>query len=76
METIKAERDAIESELRSVTTDMRPLFLQALSQDGAINEQVISAEHLGRSFADLRRQVAESLQRQEELIAKIQVLVQ
>lgn len=72
METIKAERDTIECELKSATADMKTTFLNALAQDGAINEQAMSVENLGRVFGPLQRQVKESLQKQEALVAEIQ----
>jgi programmed cell death 6-interacting protein len=51
---------------------MKSTFLSALAQDGAINEQAISVESLGRVFGPLQRQVKESLQKQEALVADIQ----
>ncbi|PNF20765.1 Programmed cell death 6-interacting protein [Cryptotermes secundus] len=72
VETIKAERDTIECELKSATVDMKSTFLNALAQDGAINEQAISVESLGRVFGPLQRQVKESLQKQEALVVDIQ----
>ncbi|XP_059478622.1 programmed cell death 6-interacting protein [Neocloeon triangulifer] len=72
VEAIKAERDVIESELNSPTSDMHDKFLSALAQDGAINEANLSVEALGRTYGSLSKQVQESLQRQEALIAEIQ----
>ncbi|GLG92649.1 Programmed cell death 6-interacting protein [Gryllus bimaculatus] len=72
VETLKAERDVIESELKSATVDMQAQFLSALGQDGAINEQALSVETLGRVYGPLQKQVAESVQRQETLVANIQ----
>ncbi|ROT61517.1 ALG-2 interacting protein x [Penaeus vannamei] len=72
VETLKAERDAIECELKSATIDMKNVFLNALAQDGAINEQGMSAESLGRVFGPLQKQVKESIERQEELVKNIQ----
>ena len=73
METIKAERDAIESELKSATADMKSKFLNALAQDGAISEHAMSVESLGMVYGPLQRQVKESLQKQEALVADIEV---
>lgn len=73
MEIIKAERDAIESELKSATLDMKSKFLNALAQDGAISEHAMSVESLGMIYGPLQRQVKESLQKQEALVADIQV---
>jgi len=73
VETIKAERDAIEAELKSATVDMKSKFLNALAQDGAISEHAMSVESLGTVYGPLQRQVKESLQKQEALVADIQV---
>lgn len=73
MEIIKAERDAIESELKSATVDMKSKFLNALAQDGAISEHAMSVESLGMVYGPMQRQVKESLQKQEALVADIQV---
>jgi len=73
VETIKAERDAIEAELKSATVDMKSKFLNALAQDGAISEHAMSVESLGMVYGPLQRQVKESLQKQEALVADIQI---
>lgn len=73
METIKAERDVIESELKSATTDMKDVFLTALAKDGAISEAPISVETLGRVYGPLQKQVAESIEKQASLISRIRV---
>ncbi|KAG7172531.1 programmed cell death 6-interacting protein-like [Homarus americanus] len=72
VETLKAERDAIECELKSATIDMKDVFLNALAQDGTINEAAISTESLGRVFGPLQKQVKESVERQESLVKNIQ----
>lgn len=73
VETIKAERDAIESELKSVTIDMKSTFLQALAHDGAINEAELSKDSLSQTYSALQKQVKESIDKQESLLANIQV---
>ncbi|CAH0558884.1 unnamed protein product [Brassicogethes aeneus] len=72
VETIKAERDVIESELKSAATDMKGVFLSALSKDGAISEAPLSVETLGKTYGPLQKQVAESVQRQAGLVDRIQ----
>ncbi|KAK3859625.1 hypothetical protein Pcinc_034275 [Petrolisthes cinctipes] len=72
VETLKAERDAIECELKSATADMKEVFLNALGQDGSINEAAMSTESLGRVFGPLQKQVKESLDRQESLVKNVQ----
>ncbi|KAI4457578.1 pcd6 interacting protein-related [Holotrichia oblita] len=73
VDTIKAERDAIELELTSATLDMKDKFLTALSNDGTINEPAMSVESLGQTFGPLQKQVRESIEKQEGLMERIQV---
>lgn len=72
VETIKAEREVIESELKSATFDMKGVFLRALGQDGAISEPALSMETLGKGLLPLQQQVDQSLERQRNLVASIQ----
>ncbi|XP_035736483.1 programmed cell death 6-interacting protein-like [Vespa mandarinia] len=72
VETLKAERDVIESELKSATTDMKTTFLSALAKDGVIDEPNISVENIGKCYGPLQKEVRESLSLQEKLIADIQ----
>lgn len=71
VETIKAERDVIESELKSATVDMKDQFLQALAQDGAIDPN-LAIGHVGKSLSPLQKQVFESVNRQQTLVQDIQ----
>lgn len=71
VETIKAERDVIESELKSATVDMKTQFLQALAQDGAIDPATV-VSHVGKSLNPLQKQVADSVGRQSTLVSDIQ----
>lgn len=73
VETIKAERDVIESELKSATIDMKSTFISALVKDGAISEAAVSVEKLGEIYGPLQSQVRDSIKKQEGLIEKIQV---
>lgn len=73
VETLKTERDVIESELKSTTIDMKTTFLSALAKDGAIDEPNLSVESIGKSYGPLQKQVRDSVSRQEQLIAEIQV---
>uniref|UniRef100_A0A1L8DJF9 Putative programmed cell death protein n=1 Tax=Nyssomyia neivai TaxID=330878 RepID=A0A1L8DJF9_9DIPT len=72
VETIKAERDAIEAELKSATVNMKEQFLGALAKDGAINEPAMSVGEIGRTLAPLQTQVQESIKRQEGILAEVQ----
>lgn len=69
--TIKAERDVVESELRSATVNLRDQFLAALVADGAINEPAISMSEIHRVLTPLQAQVQDSLSRQETLVRDI-----
>lgn len=73
VETIKAERDVIESELKSATIDMKDVFLGALAKDGAISEPAMSIESLGQIYGPLQKQVKESVERQATLMEDIRV---
>ncbi|GJQ69171.1 putative programmed cell death 6-interacting protein [Trypoxylus dichotomus] len=73
VDTIKAERDAIEQELTSATLDMKSKFLSALANDGSINEPALSVESLGQVFGPLQKQVKESIEKQEGLLERIQI---
>ncbi|ALC45750.1 ALiX [Drosophila busckii] len=72
VETIKAERDAVESELKSATFNMKNEFLQALQKDGAIDEPALSLARIGQVLSPLQTQVKESTERQQTLVADIQ----
>lgn len=69
---MKAERDVIESELKSATLDMKSTFLSALAKDGAISEPQMSVESLGQVYGPLQKQVKDSIGRQEQLVSDIQ----
>jgi hypothetical protein len=73
VETLKAERDTIESEFKCATNDIKATFLSALAKDGAIDEPNISVENLGKCYGPLQKQVRESVTRQDKLIAEIEV---
>lgn len=72
VDTIKVEREVIESELKSATVDLKDQFLRALAQDGAINEPSISVGSIGKALAPLREQVNDSIARQDSLVHHIQ----
>lgn len=72
VETVKVERDVIESELKAATVNMKDEFLQALAQDGAINEPALSVAQIGKTLSPLQNQVKESIERQQTLVSDIQ----
>jgi len=75
VDTLKAERSVVEAELKSANPDMKAVFLQAAA-NGSLNEPVLSVQSLGRAFGPLQQQVAESIGRQERIIAETQELYQ
>ena len=48
-------------------------FMAAMAAEGLVNEESISAQELDRVYGPLRQQVVDSCQRQEMLMARIQV---
>lgn len=70
---MKAERDVIESELKSATLDMKSTFLSAMAKDGVIDEPNLSVESIGQVYGPLQKQVRESAERQQVLISEVQV---
>jgi len=75
VETLKAERAVMESELKGTNPDMKTVFLQAAA-NGTLNEPVLSVQSLGRTFGPLQQQVGESVTKQEKIIAEVQDLYQ
>lgn len=75
VDTIRAERQVIESELKTANPDMLSVFTSAAAS-GQLDEQAISQDSLGRVFGPLQAQTQESIERQERLIAQIQELHQ
>ena len=57
VETLKAERQAIEAEIKSKNPDMKNVFLSAHANEGSINEEEMSKETLNRAFSSLLDQV-------------------
>jgi len=71
VETLKAERQAIEAEIKGTNPDMKNVFLTTHGQEGAINEEEMSKETLDRAFSGLIHQVNDSIQRQEGILKEM-----
>uniref|UniRef100_A0A182NM28 BRO1 domain-containing protein n=1 Tax=Anopheles dirus TaxID=7168 RepID=A0A182NM28_9DIPT len=71
VETMKVERECIESELKSLTIDLKERFLGALATEGVINEPAISLSEIGKVIGPLQEQVGETLARQQVLTTEI-----
>ncbi|XP_048781056.2 programmed cell death 6-interacting protein-like isoform X4 [Ostrea edulis] len=72
VETIKAEREVMENELKDAKFDMTSKFFSALATDGAINEEMLSGSELDRIYGPLRQQVSDSLQKQDSVMSQVQ----
>ena len=68
VETIKAERAVIESEIKDTKPDMKSVFLNIFAKDGVISEEPVSVESLGRTFGPLQKQVCIIIKVTEEHI--------
>ena len=60
VDTVRAEREVIESEVKAVNPDMKKEFLAAAA-GGQLNEPAMSVQSLGREFAPLQKQVGKKL---------------
>ncbi|XP_072532317.1 programmed cell death 6-interacting protein isoform X1 [Salminus brasiliensis] len=72
LDEIKREREVLEGEIKSVTFDMTAKFLTALAQDGAINEEVLSAAELDSRYGSHTQRVQQNLRAQEDLLGQVQ----
>ncbi|RWS22844.1 programmed cell death 6-interacting protein-like protein, partial [Leptotrombidium deliense] len=69
---LKSARQALEDELKSATfNDMKNKFMRALSDDGAINEDVLTVEAIGEAFGGVQKRIRENKEKQEKLIKEI-----
>lgn len=57
VETIKAERQAIESDLKEAKSDIVSDFTRALAEDGALDVESLSDSKLDGIYSELRNQV-------------------
>lgn len=73
VETIKAERDALEQDLKVQQDDMAVKFLSALAADGTIPDvEGIISSNLSAGFDALKQSVTDSMTRQEKIMAAVQ----
>ena len=70
--TIKAEREVIESELKSGDSEsVRTRLAATFQQESNVDENSVIVHEIESTYTPLRQQVAESLSRQEQLIENI-----
>lgn len=73
VDTIKAERDGIEQDLKVQPDDMAVKFLSALAADGTIPDvESIISSNLSAGFDSVKETVSESIARQEKILAAVQ----
>ncbi|XP_067933589.1 programmed cell death 6-interacting protein-like [Watersipora subatra] len=72
IQTLKSDREAIETELKAPTSDMMSKFVAAMAADGIIDEESISAAELQTIYGSLTERVNESLSKQESMIGQVQ----
>uniref|UniRef100_A0A7N8WXX6 Programmed cell death 6-interacting protein n=1 Tax=Mastacembelus armatus TaxID=205130 RepID=A0A7N8WXX6_9TELE len=67
LDAMKKERETLEGEIKAVTFDMSVVFLTALAQDGAINEEQLSVSQIDQLYGAYNQRVQASLSTQEAL---------
>ena len=73
VEQIKKERETLEEQFKASSMDMASKFLQALSSEGFIDCEKISNVGLEETYGTYQKDVDESLQKQDSVMAKVQV---
>jgi len=63
----------LEELLHLLTLHVAGKFLNALTQDGSVNEAALCSQQLDRLFGPLREQVAQSLKRQDVVLRQLKV---
>jgi len=71
IETLKAERQVMESEVKSSNPDMKNTFLNVHSKEGVINEAELSQQTLQNALGPLIQQISDSLKRQETILKEM-----
>ncbi len=74
VDDIKKERDALEEMFKATSMDMAPKFLQALASDGFIDTEKISEQSLEEIYGASLKECEENLQKQQDLVSRIQVI--
>uniref|UniRef100_A0A672HTE8 Programmed cell death 6-interacting protein-like n=1 Tax=Salarias fasciatus TaxID=181472 RepID=A0A672HTE8_SALFA len=72
LDELKKERETLEGEIKGVTFDMSTVFLTALAQDGAINEEQLSMAQLDQLYSAYNQRVQASLRTQEQVLGQVQ----
>lgn len=71
VQTLKAEREAIEQTLRDPIADIIPKFMQALKDFGDVDEEALSETHLRGEYGSAQQQVVASLETQASLVQRV-----
>ncbi|KAI1724665.1 BRO1-like domain-containing protein [Ditylenchus destructor] len=72
VQEIKVEREKLEKSMKEVRFDMCNDFQQSMSDNGIVNEEKLSSEKIEHLFGPLKKQVEESLKKQEMVLNDVQ----
>jgi programmed cell death 6-interacting protein len=71
VQQIKVEREKVEKSLKEIRFDMSTEFLKSMSENGIVNEERLSGEKIQELFDPVKKQVEESLKRQERVMNEV-----
>ncbi|GAB6032031.1 hypothetical protein CHUAL_010402 [Chamberlinius hualienensis] len=72
VENIKAERDAIEAELKNANVDIKSRVLSDMSRDGGLSDPAVYNEILAEIYGPLQSKVRESDAKQQKVMAEVE----
>uniref|UniRef100_A0A0N5AMA9 BRO1 domain-containing protein n=1 Tax=Syphacia muris TaxID=451379 RepID=A0A0N5AMA9_9BILA len=73
VQSIKVEREKLESSFATVQFDMSNTFLKAMGDGNTFNEEQISGSKLNELYGPLREKVNESITQQEKCLAEVEL---
>lgn len=73
---LRRERDLLKKELQSIVVDMKSTFLDDLTANGFISEEVLSERKIEEVYSPLRKHIQESMKSQSSLMKNFEILDQ
>jgi len=74
VEDLKAEAQQLEDELKNKTfDDIKSKFMEALADNGSINEEALSVESLGETYGPINKRIRDWISREDDLMCRVQV---
>lgn len=70
--TLKAEREVVVKELKDPVADITPKFMEALKDEGMVDEESLSEAHLSTAYSKLQEQVADNIARQNQIMPRVE----